>query len=57
MGITYDIQSVVTTRLAHGLVNITDMRSFYPDSHGDRNLEPEYSIQQSTAHLYGDSKN
>ena len=37
----------------YGVVNITDMTNFYPES---RDVQPAWSEQQSTAHLYGDSK-
>lgn len=57
MGIFYDLDSVAMAHFTPGLVNITDMRNFYPEPHGDRSLEPEYGVQQSTAHFYGESKN
>lgn len=57
MGIFYDLNDVAMVHFTPGLVNITDMRNFYPEPHGDRSLEPEYGVQGSTAHFYGESKN
>jgi len=48
---------MVMVQLTEGLVNITDMSNFYFHHDGERNFEPEYSVQQSAAHFYGESKN
>ncbi|PUU73179.1 hypothetical protein B9Z19DRAFT_1164498 [Tuber borchii] len=54
LGTFYEMNTVAMVHFTHGLVNITDMRNFYPDSHRDKGIEPEYSVQQSMAHFYGD---
>jgi len=48
------MESDGVVQLTNGPVNITDMTNFYPE---DRLVQPAFSVQQSTAHLYGDSKN
>ncbi|KAG0641331.1 hypothetical protein HOY80DRAFT_742887 [Tuber brumale] len=54
LGLSYNMENGSTVQLTNGLVNITDMTYIYPAFHGDRSVEPDYSVQQSTAHLYGD---
>ena len=54
LGLAYNMESDGVVHLTNGPVNITDMTDFYPN---DQRVQPEVSVQQSTAHLYGDSKN
>ncbi|PUU80857.1 hypothetical protein B9Z19DRAFT_1169797 [Tuber borchii] len=51
LGLAYNMESDGVIQFTAGPVNITDMTNFYP---GDRSVQPQFSVQQSTAHLYGD---
>ncbi|CAZ80702.1 unnamed protein product [Tuber melanosporum] len=54
LGLSYNMENDGVVQLTNGLVNITDMRSIFPAFHMDTSVEPDYGVQQSTAHLYGD---
>ncbi|CUS12908.1 unnamed protein product [Tuber aestivum] len=53
LGLSYNMESEGIVLLTDGPVNITDMSKIYPAYYDDPQ-PPSLSVQESTAHLYGD---